>query len=90
MTATNQDTPTDLRLPVHLLYSLLQSGARVEVWLYENRKSKLQGRLLGFDAYMNLVLDDAAEVHTGLPARPPTPLGRLLLKGENVVLVRAF
>ncbi|KDO62424.1 hypothetical protein CISIN_1g0346511mg, partial [Citrus sinensis] len=39
----------------------------------------------GFDEYMNLVLDDAEEVHIKKNTRKP--LGRILLKGDNITLM---
>ena len=42
--------------------------------------------LKGFDEYMNLVLDDACEVH--LKKNTRTPLGRILLKGDNITLIQ--
>ena len=48
----------------------LQNRTRVQVWLYENINTRIEGHIVGFDEYMNLVLDDAAEVivfsHTNL------------------------
>ena len=40
---------------------------------------------------MNLTLDDASEVPVskGGVCGPPRPLGRILLKGDNVTLIRA-
>lgn len=35
---------------------------RVQIWLYENTKMRIEGQILGFDEYMNLVLDEAEEV----------------------------
>jgi small nuclear ribonucleoprotein E len=39
----------------------------------------------GFDEYMNLVLDEAEEVSTKRGTR--TPLGRILLKGDNITMM---
>lgn len=41
----------------------------------------------GFDEYMNLVLDDAAEV--SVKRGTTVVLGRILLKGDNITLMRA-
>lgn len=38
---------------------------RVQIWLYENTKMRIEGQILGFDEYMNLVLDEAEEVKRG-------------------------
>ena len=41
--------------------------------------------LQGFDEYMNIVLDDAEEVDSKRKTR--TPIGRILLKGDNITLM---
>ncbi|THG00211.1 hypothetical protein TEA_020644 [Camellia sinensis var. sinensis] len=37
--------------------------ARIQIWLFEQKDSRIEGRIIGFDEYMNLVLDDAEEVN---------------------------
>jgi small nuclear ribonucleoprotein E len=39
----------------------------------------------GFDEYMNLVLDEAEEV--SMKHKTRTPLGRILLKGDNITMM---
>ncbi|MCO5555338.1 hypothetical protein L7F22_008884 [Adiantum nelumboides] len=39
----------------------------------------------GFDEYMNLVLDDAEEV--SMKKKTHKPLGRILLQGDNIMLM---
>ena len=39
-----------------------QQGTRVQIWLYENKDTRIEGKLVGFDEYMNVVLDDAEEI----------------------------
>lgn len=46
---------------------------------------RIEGHIIGFDEYMNLVLDDAEEVH--LKTKKRRPLGRILLKGDNITLL---
>ena len=46
----------------------------------------MEGRILGFDEYMNMVLEDAEEVNTKKNTR--RAIGRIMLKGENVTLMR--
>jgi small nuclear ribonucleoprotein E len=43
--------------------------------------------LPGFDEYMNLVLDEAFEVH--LKRHTRKPLRRIMLKGDNITLIQA-
>lgn len=62
-----------------------QQKARVQIWLYEQTNSRIEGRIMGFDEYMNLVLDDAEELDVKNLKR--TPLGRILLKGDTITLM---
>ena len=45
----------------------------------------MEGRIIGFDEYMNLVLDDAEEL--SIKKKTRKPLGRILLKGDNITLL---
>ncbi|KAJ4321361.1 hypothetical protein N0V84_005393 [Fusarium piperis] len=36
--------------------------ATVSVWLYEQLSIRIEGKIRGFDEFMNLVIDDAVEV----------------------------
>lgn len=71
--------------PINLIFRFLQNRARVQVWLNENVNLRIEGHIIGFDEYMNLVLDDAAEyyVKTG----HTKPIGKILVKGENITLL---
>ncbi|TNN78545.1 Small nuclear ribonucleoprotein E [Liparis tanakae] len=48
--------------------------SRIQVWLYEQVNMRLEGCIIGFDEYMNLVLDDAEEVHMKTKNRKPLVL----------------
>ncbi|RLN70933.1 hypothetical protein BBJ28_00011867 [Nothophytophthora sp. Chile5] len=80
---------TRLYLQSHFIafYSRLspQQKARIQVWLYEQVNTRIEGRIMGFDEYMNLVLDDAEELDVKNLKR--TPLGRILLKGDTITLM---
>jgi small nuclear ribonucleoprotein E len=56
------------------------------VWLYEQPDTRIEGRIIGFDEYMNLVLDEADEVSVKRKTRKP--IGRILLKGDNITLMQ--
>lgn len=47
----------------NLIFRYLQTRSRVSIWLYENINMKMEGHIVGFDEFMNIVLDDAEEVH---------------------------
>jgi hypothetical protein len=48
-------------------------------------RGTIQGRIVGFDEYMNLVLDDAEEIDVKSKARKS--IGRILLKGDTITLM---
>jgi small nuclear ribonucleoprotein E len=72
--------------PINLIFRYLQTRSRVQVWLYENVNLRLEGHIVGFDEYMNLVLDDAEEYH--MRTKSKKALGRLMLKGDNITLIQ--
>merc|ERR1712244_126232 len=72
--------------PINLIFRYLQNRSRIQVWLYEQVNLRVEGCIVGFDEYMNLVLDDAEEVHMKTQNRKR--LGRILLKGDNITLIQ--
>ncbi|KAF3052853.1 hypothetical protein N0V91_009163 [Didymella pomorum] len=77
--------------PINFIFKLLQSRATISVWLYENLGLRIEGKLRGFDEFMNLVIDDAVEVT--LEKKDGTPeerrkIGQILLKGDNISLIQ--
>uniref|UniRef100_A0A803N1F1 Small nuclear ribonucleoprotein E n=1 Tax=Chenopodium quinoa TaxID=63459 RepID=A0A803N1F1_CHEQI len=85
----------DFRIFQNLIFRFLQSKARIQIWLFEQKDARIEGRIIcsgvdlmlheGFDEYMNLVLDDAEEVNVKKKTRKS--LGRILLKGDNITLM---
>uniref|UniRef100_A0A8C0HIH1 Small nuclear ribonucleoprotein E n=1 Tax=Buteo japonicus TaxID=224669 RepID=A0A8C0HIH1_9AVES len=51
-------------VPVVLSPSIVLQRSRIQVWLYEQVNMRLEGCIIGFDEYMNLVPDDAEEIHS--------------------------
>ncbi|KAJ5787029.1 hypothetical protein N7457_002019 [Penicillium paradoxum] len=80
-----------LLAPIHYIFSLLQKRSTVSVWLYEQLAFRIEGKIRGFDEFMNLVIDDAVEVRlaTKTEEEKRRPLGQVLLKGDNVSLIQA-
>ncbi|XP_023015693.2 probable small nuclear ribonucleoprotein E [Leptinotarsa decemlineata] len=72
--------------PINLIFRYLQNRSRVQVWLYENVHLRIDGHIVGFDEYMNLVLDDAEEYYMKTKLRKP--LKRIMLKGDNITLIQ--
>ena len=72
-----------IKQPIQIIFGNLQSKKRVSVALYESDNT-IEGIIIGFDEYMNLVLD---EVTTHESSGSVTSLGRILLKGENITWI---
>ncbi|CAK9115014.1 Probable small nuclear ribonucleoprotein E (snRNP-E) (Sm protein E) (Sm-E) (SmE) [Durusdinium trenchii] len=72
-------------LPINQIFRYLQNRSRVQVWLHEQADLRIEGRILGFDEYMNLVIDDAEEIMVKKKTR--RAIGRILLKGDNICLM---
>merc|ERR1711872_180396 len=73
--------------PINLIFRYLQNRTRVSCWLYENVNARIEGHIVGFDEYMNLVLEDAAEIH--LKRQTKKEVGRIMLKGDNITLIQS-
>ena len=71
---------------INLIYEFLKNRERVQIWLFENTAMKIEGVLIGFDEYMNLVLDNAEEVHIKTQQRQA--IGRILLKGDTITPIQ--
>jgi small nuclear ribonucleoprotein E len=72
--------------PINLIFRYLQNRSRIQIWISDNAKLRIEGMLIGFDEYMNLVLDDACEFH--LKTNVKKSIGRILIKGENITLIQ--
>eukprot|EP01023_Acetabularia_acetabulum_P013938 TRINITY_DN16815_c0_g1_i6.p2 TRINITY_DN16815_c0_g1~~TRINITY_DN16815_c0_g1_i6.p2 ORF type:complete len:151 (-),score=16.96 TRINITY_DN16815_c0_g1_i6:93-545(-) len=72
--------------PINVIFRFLQSRQKISIWLFDNPNMRLEGKIIGFDEYMNLVLDEAEEVMTKKNTR--VPLGRILLRGDNITLMQ--
>jgi small nuclear ribonucleoprotein E len=74
-----------MTLPINLIFRFLQNGTRVVIWLYDRSDLRIEGKIIGFDEFMNVVLDDAEEVR--LKAKTRRPVGRIMLKGDNISVI---
>jgi small nuclear ribonucleoprotein len=64
--------------------STLMSNSKNKSVLLRLRNNKtIKGNLLDFDVHMNLTLDDAEDVTEETPEK----LGKILLRGDNVLVV---
>ena len=74
--------------PINYLFDLYQTKTRIQIWIFDNKDILFEGKILGFDEYMNMVLDECEEVNDKKKTR--NYLGRLMLKGDNITIVRAI
>eukprot|EP01032_Pedospumella_encystans_P011947 gene11947-13857_t len=71
---------------INLIFEFLKNRERIQIWLYENVAIKMEGVIIGFDEYMNVVLDEAVEVNVKTSSRKQ--IGRILLKGDCITLIQ--
>jgi small nuclear ribonucleoprotein E len=76
-----------LEPPLHILFGYLKEAKRIRIHLNQNNKMVIEGRIVGFDEFMNIVLEDAREIY--LRDDSHVPLGRTMLRGECVGIVHA-
>ena len=76
-----------LTQPINVIYRYLQEREPILVWLHENKHLRMEGILIGFDPFMNLVLDEASEIN--IKDKTKRPLGRIMLKGDAIALIQA-
>mmetsp|Transcript_4019 Transcript_4019/g.8055 ORF Transcript_4019/g.8055 Transcript_4019/m.8055 type:complete len:99 (-) Transcript_4019:41-337(-) len=75
-----------MTLPINVIFSHLQKKTRVRLWLYEDARMQIEGQIIGFDEYMNMVLEDAVEIDSKKNSREE--VGRILLKGDSITLLQ--
>ena len=73
--------------PDYAIHSFLKENQKVRVWLIHDNRTRIEGVLIGYDEFMNLILDNASEVHSKTGAA--TPIGKIILRGDTVGLIHA-
>jgi len=73
--------------PINVIFKNLQSRTKVVIWLFDNVEMRIEGSIIGFDEFMNVVMDDAVEVYVK-ESKPRREIGRILLKGDNITLIQ--
>ena len=63
-----------------------QKKTRVRIWLVEDTRLMIEGQIIGFDEYMNMVLEDAVEIDSKKNKR--LEVGRILLKGDSITALQ--
>lgn len=49
--------------PISLIFTYLQNRSLIQVWLYEQENTRIEGSIV-YDVYMNLILDDTEGTHS--------------------------
>lgn len=49
--------------PIEQLFLFMEKNLTVEIWTEHNPNLKFQGKIIGFDEWMNLTLDQAQEIN---------------------------
>jgi small nuclear ribonucleoprotein E len=70
----------------HRSRSFLRKQNRIRLWLYEDTRMQIEGVIIGFDEYMNFVLDEAVEIDSAKKTRQE--VGRILLKGDSITMLQ--
>ena len=68
---------------LNLLFRFLQNKSTVVINLFYKKK-KIFGKIIGFDEFMNLVIDDGYEVLENLDK---IKIGRLLIRGDSIMMI---
>ncbi|ROV91700.1 hypothetical protein VMCG_09269 [Cytospora schulzeri] len=83
--------------PINFIFKLLQQHSTVQIWLYEQLAIRIEGKIRGFDEFMNLVVSSKPDIcrfwlwtlKTEREADSTLP-GQILLKGDNVSLIQSL
>uniref|UniRef100_A0A8C2MX35 Small nuclear ribonucleoprotein E n=1 Tax=Cricetulus griseus TaxID=10029 RepID=A0A8C2MX35_CRIGR len=73
--------------PINLIFRYLQNRSQIQGWLYEQVNMRIEGSIIGFDEYMNLILHDAEKIHSKTMSRKQ--LGQIILKGDDITLLQS-
>lgn len=65
-------------------FDLLNDSVGKEVLVVLKGEQHFRGTLQAFDVHMNIVLENAEEL---LDGQPKTKYGKLILRGDNVILI---
>jgi len=80
--ATQFANPTQL-LPLELVDKCI--GSRIHIIMKNDKE--IVGVLLGFDDFVNMVLEDVVEYENTAEGRTMTKLDKLLLNGNNITML---
>ncbi|ODN05152.1 U6 snRNA-associated Sm-like protein LSm5 [Orchesella cincta] len=82
MTSSTSVNPSTL-LPLELVDKCI--GSRIHIIMKNDKE--IVGTLLGFDDYVNMVLEDVTEYEQTTEGRRITKLEQILLNGNNITML---
>ncbi|ANQ09522.1 Small nuclear ribonucleoprotein E [Plasmodium coatneyi] len=85
MAVSNKKLQKIMTQPINQIFRFFTNKTVVQIWLYDKPDTRIEGKILGFDEYMNMVLDESAEVSVKKNTRKD--LGKILLKGDTITLI---
>ncbi|CAD7957648.1 unnamed protein product [Amoebophrya sp. A25] len=85
MAMTNKKLQKMMTLPINQIFTHLRNKDKVQIWLFEQTDLRLEGKIVGFDEYMNIVLDEAEEFYVKKNTR--RSVGKIILKGDTITLI---
>ncbi|GAK62484.1 sm-like ribonucleoprotein [Moesziomyces antarcticus] len=75
-------------LPTILPLELIDKCIGSSIWVIMKSEREFSGTLLGFDDYVNMVLEDVTEYETAQDGKKKkTKLGQTLLNGNNICML---
>ncbi|GAA5916949.1 U6 snRNA-associated Sm-like protein LSm5 [Sporobolomyces salmoneus] len=66
---------------------LVDRATGSKVWVIMKSETEFTGTLIGFDDYVNMVLEDVTEYTMTPEGRKATKLGQTLLNGGNITMI---
>ncbi|POY76262.1 hypothetical protein BMF94_0457 [Rhodotorula taiwanensis] len=70
-------------LPLELVDRAIGS----KVWVIMKTEREFTGKLVGFDDYVNMVMEDVTEYENTPEGRKTNKLGQTLLNGNNIAMI---
>ena len=75
--------------PLKRIFQFLKDRSRVQVWLHDHSDLRIEGRIRGYDEYMNLVMDAGEEISVRKKTRHAIG-DRILLRGDSICLIMSL
>uniref|UniRef100_A0A915DHB1 U6 snRNA-associated Sm-like protein LSm5 n=1 Tax=Ditylenchus dipsaci TaxID=166011 RepID=A0A915DHB1_9BILA len=82
MAASTTVNPSTL-LPLELIDKCIGS----KIWVIMKNEKEIVGTLVGFDDYVNMVLEDVVEYETTSEGKRVTKLDAILLNGNHITML---